>query len=70
MAEIRKYVIVHADNSEGDHEYDDPNEAIEQAARLGTTAVIARVYAFDDSELVWTSTGDSTWPPTEGNADE
>ena len=63
MSEIRKYVIVTDGNVEDDYEYDDPNEAIEKAGKRGRTAVIARVYTFDDSELVWTSTGDSTWPP-------
>lgn len=64
MSEIRKYVIVTNANVEDDYEYDDPNEAIENAAKRGLTAVIARIYTFDDSELVWTSTGDNTWPPT------
>lgn len=63
MSEIRRYVIVDAENSEDDYEYNSPNEAIERAAKRGLTAVIARIYTFDDSELVWTSTGDSVWPP-------
>ena len=29
----------------------------------GPAAIICRIYAFDDSDLVWTSTGDTVWPP-------
>lgn len=67
MAEIRRYVIVNIDGTEDDYEYEDANEAIEKAGKRGLTAVVARVYTFDDSELVWTSTGDSVWPPANTN---
>ena len=59
---IRRYVLVNKDDEEGDYEYTELDEAKRDAARLGC-AVIARVYAYDDSELMWTPTGENVWPP-------
>ena len=64
MSEIRKYVLVSADDSEYSNEYDESEylDAVREAARLGC-AVIARVYEYSDSELIWTPDGGSIWPP-------
>lgn len=64
MSEIRRYVLVGADNVEDDYEYESYQEAYESARRRNM-AVIARVYVYDDSELVWTPDGSDTWPPGE-----
>jgi hypothetical protein len=64
MSEIRRYVLVNAKDQEEDCVYDTSYEAITDAERRPEPmAVIARVFTFDDSELVWTSTGDNVWPP-------
>lgn len=62
MSEIRKYVLVGRDNAEDDYEYDVYQDAYQAASRRNM-AVIARIYAYDDSELVWTPDGSDTWPP-------
>jgi hypothetical protein len=61
MAEILRYVHVDLNDNEGDYEYDTLQEAID-AADEGE-AIICRTYTYDDSELVWTPNGGSTWPP-------
>jgi hypothetical protein len=64
MSEICKYVIVDADDVSEDYVYDTLSEAKEAAAqRNEPVAIIERTYTFEDSELVWTSTGDTVWPP-------
>lgn len=63
MSEIRRYVLVARDNTEEDYEYADYAEAYEAANRRNM-AVIARVYAYEDSELIWTPDGSDVWPPT------
>lgn len=63
MSEIRKYVVVDADDQEGDYEFASFDEAREAAVKQGQSAVIVRVYEYSDSELCWTSTGADTWPP-------
>lgn len=64
MSEIRKYVIVDANDNSDDAEYDTLQEAIEACVTDEPLAVVERVYTYDDSELVWTSTGDNVWPPS------
>lgn len=67
MTEIRKYVVVDADDQESDTEYDSLQDAIRDATLAGLSrAVIARIYTYEDSELVWTSTGGDVWPPSAG----
>jgi hypothetical protein len=67
MSEIRRYVVVDANDTEADVEHETLEGA--QIAGLfalgGTYAVIERTYEYADSELVWTSTDDDTWPPEE-----
>lgn len=64
MSEVNKYVIADSEGNEEDWEYDTLNEAIEAAKRnVGECAVIERTYIYDDSDLAWTSTGDTEWPP-------
>jgi hypothetical protein len=67
MSQIDRYVLVDANDVSEDFEYDDAAEAIAAASkRKEPMAVLARVYVYDDSELLWTSTGDSIWPPPTG----
>ena len=61
MAQIERYVLVDRDNTEGDHEFDDYQEA--ERAADENHAVIARIYTYEDSELVWTPDGSNQWPP-------
>lgn len=64
MSNIRRYVLVPFDNCETDHEYDTFDEAQTAAVKWSEpVAIIARIYTYDDSELVWTSTGHDQWPP-------
>ena len=64
MVEIRRYVLVDRNDHEGPEEYANLDEAINAAQVLGEgEAVIARVYEYTDSELVWTPDGSDTWPP-------
>lgn len=58
---ISRYVLVDKDNHEDDHEYESYDEA--KAAAGDDHAVIERTYSFTDSELVYTPSGASTWPP-------
>lgn len=62
MSDIRRYVLVDADDTELDYEYDSFNEASAAASTQGC-AVIARIYEYSDSELVWTPNGEEQWPP-------
>ena len=61
---ICRYVLVTPDNNELDEEYDSYPDALEQAQKLGY-AIVERTYRYEDSELVWTPNGVSTWPPEE-----
>jgi hypothetical protein len=71
MARIEKYVLVNGDDESEDFEFDDADEAIAAAfKRDEPVAVVARVYVYDDSELVWTSTGADVWPPQPTKDDE
>lgn len=67
LGNILKYVIVNENNVEDEHEFDTLVEArgvAEVRSGLGERlAIIERQYAFEDSDLAWTSTGDTTWPP-------
>jgi hypothetical protein len=62
MSEITRYVIVDDNGREYDYEYESFAEAKSIASKEGS-AVIERVYLFDDSELVWTPSGEDTLPP-------
>jgi phage I-like protein len=59
---IIRYVIVNDDGREHDYEHETLEAAIDVATCKGS-AVVARTYTFDDSELVWTPDGSDTWPP-------
>lgn len=62
--EIHRYVIVDANNVEENGDYDTLHEAKAVASkRQEPVAIIDCTYVFDDSELVWSNTGDDTWPP-------
>lgn len=63
MAHISKYVLVDRDDNEGEHEYDSYDEAV-KLAEDRNCAVIERQYVYDDSSLVWTPDGSTTWPPS------
>lgn len=67
-AEITKYVLVDADDAEGDWEYDTKDEAIAQARITNEYAVIEQTYVYDDSTLVWTPDGSDVWPPEKNDA--
>jgi len=62
MSEIRRYVLVDSEDNEQDYEYSDWFEAARDAEERNY-AVVARIYTFADSELVWTPDGSNTWPP-------
>lgn len=69
MSEIRQYILVDESDNEGTAIYSDYDEALEDARRYGH-AVVAQVYEYTDSELVWTPDGGDTWPPeASGTAD-
>ncbi len=63
MASITRYVVVDAQGNEADWEHDTITEAMDSVSDGQPYAVIERVYEYDDSSLVYTSTGDDTWPP-------
>lgn len=63
MASITRYVVVDDQGNEGDWEYNTMADAIEDAPNDAEFGVIERVYEYDDSSLVFTSTGADTWPP-------
>lgn len=60
---IEKYVIVDADDNEDDRVFDTLDEAKDNAPTDQPCAIIARIFEYADSELVWTSTGANIWPP-------
>ena len=62
MSEIRRYVLVDQNDVEEDYEYDNYQEAYHNANKRNM-AVIARIYVYEDSELVCTPDGSDTWPP-------
>lgn len=64
MSEILRYVLVDESDNEQDYEYEKFDEAVEAAG--SEMAVVQRTYTYDDSELVWTPNGKSTWPPGKG----
>jgi hypothetical protein len=67
MSEIRKYVLVNANDQEENHEYNLLHDAVEDAKRRHVPmAVIARTYVFDDSEMVWNTEGSDVWPVNGG----
>lgn len=63
MTTISRYVVVDADDEEGDWEYDSFDEAKADALEQGDCAVIEREYEYSDSSLVWTPNGETFWPP-------
>lgn len=64
MSRIDRYVLVDENDQSEDFEYDTLDEARAAASKRDEPmAVMARIYLYDDSELVWTSTGDTVWPP-------
>jgi hypothetical protein len=65
--DIRRYIILAVDGKQlTECEYETLNEAIDVASNVpGPPAVEERTYAFEDSDLAWTSTGDNTWPPAD-----
>jgi len=62
MSEIRKYVLVDANDQELAGEFEHFDDAQREAARSGY-AVVAQIYEYSDSELVWTPDGSDIWPP-------
>lgn len=68
-AEISRYVLVGLDDMEGDVEYPTMEEAKIEALRLsgagqGQYAIVAHMYEYADTELIWTPDGESVWPPS------
>lgn len=63
MSTILRYVLVDRTGHERDHEYEDYPEACADALEA-SCAVLERTYTYTDSELVWTPSGGSTWPPS------
>ncbi|MCK0441186.1 hypothetical protein MUG78_17445 [Gordonia alkaliphila] len=63
MADITKYQLVDSSDHEVDGLYDSEQEAIAAARAKGNHAVIAVEFEFSDSELVWTPSGQGSWPP-------
>ncbi|QWS68266.1 hypothetical protein SEA_VANLEE_150 [Gordonia phage VanLee] len=68
MSEVTKYVLVDVnDQPVGDVEYDHfPNArdaALARTANGEPTAVVERQFTYSDSELVWTPSGRTDWPP-------
>lgn len=63
MSAIRRYILVDRDDNESDFDFDNYQDAL-AAARAADSAVVAHIYEFNDSELVWTPTNDDRWPPT------
>ncbi len=61
MSEIRRYVLVDADDNEQDYEFANYQDAYASAQKQNM-AIIARTYEYSDSELVWTPTGSNEWP--------
>ncbi|MDH3291534.1 MAG: hypothetical protein OEO20_11385 [Gemmatimonadota bacterium] len=59
---IIRYHLVDSDDRVDDYPYDSYQEAYETARRRNM-AVLAYVYEFADSELIWTPNGADTWPP-------
>lgn len=64
MSAILRYVLVDRDDTEHDYKYDDFAEA-KRAGSEQDCAVIERTYEYNDSDLVWTPDGSSTWPSEE-----
>lgn len=62
MSELRRYVLVDADDNELEPEYV-TYEVARAAAEEQGCALIARTYEYADSELVWTPDGGDIWPP-------
>lgn len=62
MSEILKYVLVSDANVEADYEFDNYQDAVNEAGKF--RAVICRTYVYDDSELVYTPDESLVWPPS------
>ena len=62
MSDMRLYQLVDTDGTESTAIYDDYREAETAATRTGQ-AVIAHIYEWADSELVFTPGDTDTWPP-------
>ena len=66
MAQIERYVLVDEDGNEDSDEYEDFEEARREAARASTpSAVIRRIYVYDDSEAAAVPYASEMWPPSE-----
>lgn len=64
MSEIRTYVLVNDDDEYVSDEFDTLDEAKNEVSfRNEPFAIVALVYTFEDSELVWTPDGGKVWPP-------
>lgn len=64
MSEIRLYTLVNRDDEYVSEEYDTLDEARNAAEQQDEPhAIVAMVYTFEDSELIWTPDGSNTWPP-------
>lgn len=63
-AEIRRYVLVSEQDIEGTLEYSTLEAAIVDAKIMGHAAVVAHIYTWEDSELIWTPDEEDVWPPS------
>ena len=59
---IEKYVLVDGADVALDGYYDSFQKARSEAVAKGC-AVVAHIWEWSDSELVWTPDGGDTWPP-------
>ena len=65
MREIRRYAIVDVHDCMQGHEYDTFGEAWNAATASGEPmAVVMRCYTCTYTEMVETTTGSRSWPPT------
>lgn len=62
---ISRYVIVDALGGEDDEEVESFQEARRNVEDYHSdpVAIMKRTYVYGDSELVWTTNGEDTWPP-------
>lgn len=67
MAEILRYALVDSHGNEVDEREWDALWQATDAARTRTrqvepTAVVRRIYVYEEDELVWTPNGSNVWP--------
>lgn len=65
---IEMYVLIDRDGLSLDAVFDDFEEA--ENAAGSEYAVVARIFEYSDSELVYTPDGSMTWPPNGSHAGE